>query len=157
MAGGVGGGVGVLGPIPASSRRWAGAWTEPCCPPGAALLQPCGAQRPLRRGAAAYTASARQRPSSLCLGSLSVTREVPSPSSVGSPAMGGGGSEEASGCWEPRGGHWGHVHGVPLPLSLPDSQQKLRAPGCSPSQGMVRCCLYPAHFCVIRLFNSFGL
>lgn len=94
---------GVLGPIPFSSRRWAGAWTEPCCPPGAASLQPCGTQRPLRCGAAANAASVRQHPLSLCSGSLSVTRDVPSHFSVGSPALGGGGREEASGCWEPWG------------------------------------------------------
>ena len=108
VAGGVGGGVGGPGLIPISSRRWAGAWIEPCCPPGVASLQPCRMQRPLRHGAAANAASVRQHPLNLCSGSLSVTRDVPSNSSVGSPALGGGGREEASGCWEP----WGDFGGV---------------------------------------------
>lgn len=51
----------------------------------------------------------------------------------------------------------GHVHGVPLPLS---SQTHSRSSVLQdllsfPGDGQVLS--LPAHFCVIRLFNSFGL
>lgn len=105
---------GVLGLIPASSQRWAGAWTEPLLPhPGAASLQPCGTQRPLRRGAAANAASVRQRLWSLCLGSLSVTPDIASPSSVGSPALGVEGGKRPQGAGSPPGGVGGMCVGCP--------------------------------------------